>query len=134
MLIFFSPTRIALTMTDNTGPQRFKSASHKLVAMKTRRVWKKISRVYIKKTKAEKRAIREKNLARHKSYAQALADARAVVRQQAQLLHEQYGSHSVQYYHQEIIQESRIASASCKASTWNAYLSSEIKRINGGMS
>lgn len=121
-------------MTNNTGPQRFKSASRKLIATKTRKVWKKINRVYIKKTRAEKRAIKQKNLARRKSYAQALADARGVVRQQAELLHEQYGSHSVQYYHQEIIQESRITTASRKTSAWNAYLSSEIKRINGGMS
>lgn len=121
-------------MPDNVGPQRFKSASRKLINMKTRRTWKKISRVYIKKTRAEKRAIRDKNLVRRKDYAQALADARAVVRQQAEHLHEHYGGHSVQYYHQEIIQDSRITAASRKPSAWNAYLSSEIKRINEGTS
>lgn len=120
-------------MTDNTTPQRFKSSSRKLVIKKTRLLRKKITRVYIKKTKAEKRAIRAKNLARRKDYAHALADARAVVRQQAELLHENYGGHSIQYYQQEIIQESRITTATRKVSAWNAYLSSEIKRINGGM-
>ncbi|PCH38555.1 hypothetical protein WOLCODRAFT_149493 [Wolfiporia cocos MD-104 SS10] len=48
----------------------------------------------------------------------------------AQSLRKTFGSHSIEYYHQLILQTSHLRSQTCKVSRWNAYLSQEVRRIN----
>lgn len=85
-----------------------------------------------KKTPAEKKAIREKNHARRTEYAAALAAAQAVVRAEAQLLRDKFGAHSLQWYMEAILQQPRITKGTRKVNRWNAFLQSEVKRINSG--
>jgi hypothetical protein len=115
------------------GPQRFKSLSRKLSTAKTRYAWRtKTKRKYIKRTPAEKAALKEKRQSEKKMYNDALQEAREVVLQQATQLHERFGGHSVQHYFEQILQQSRMKKRSRKVSRWNAYLRSEVKRINDG--
>lgn len=122
---------MARTSAD-TGPQRYKSASRKLFTSRSRRSWRTPARKYPKKTPAEKKAIREKNHARRTEYAAALAAAQAVVRAEAQLLRDKFGAHSLQWYMEAILQQPRITKGTRKVNRWNAFLQSEVKRINSG--
>ena len=71
------------------GPQRFKSLSRKLSTAKTRYAWRtKTKHKYIKRTPAEKAALKEKRQSEKKIYNEALQEAREVVLQQATQLHE----------------------------------------------
>ncbi|PCH42013.1 hypothetical protein WOLCODRAFT_73099 [Wolfiporia cocos MD-104 SS10] len=70
------------------------------------------------------RAIRKQELV------EALDNARQAMWALAQSLRKTFGSHSIKYYHQLILQTSRLHSQTHKVSRWNAYLSQEVRRIN----
>jgi hypothetical protein len=117
----------------DTGPQRFKSASRKLLTTTTRYAWRtKSKRIYIKKTPSEKQALKAKRQERKREYNEALEEVIDMVRKQAAILRGKYGGHSVQWYFEEIMQQARITKGQRKVSAWNAYLSAESKRINNG--
>jgi hypothetical protein len=71
---------------------------------------------------------------RRSNYTKALQDAQDNVEKHALQLREIFGSHSADYYTQEILQQGRTE-RSCRApSRWNAYLRHELKKRNEGTS
>jgi hypothetical protein len=99
-----------------------------------RSAWRtKAKRLYVTKPPAEKARLKEKRLSHKKDYNEALQEAQQIVHQQATLLHERFGGHSIQWYFQEILQQSQRQKSQCQVTAWNAYLSSEVKRINNGI-
>lgn len=115
----------------NSGPQRYKSASRKVLKSRVRKVWRRSAlRVYVKKTRQEKKAIREKNRGRREDYSEALRLAQKLIHDQAVLLHEHFQTHCVEWYIQEIAQHSRITKGRRKVNGWNVFLSTEAKHIN----
>lgn len=120
-----------MSINANTGPQRYKSASRKLLTSRVRKVWRSPARrVYIKKTRQEKKAIREKNRERRETYSEALNEAQKLIYDHAVSLHDRFQSHSVEWYIQEIAQHSRVTKGRRKVNGWNVFLSAEAKRIN----
>ena len=79
---------------------------------------------------AEKAALKNKRKEEKQRYHDALANAWAVVLQQATILKDQFGTHSLQYYFEEIMQQARLQQGSRTSSHWNAFLHKEVKRIN----
>ena len=85
------------------------------------------------KTPHEKAVLAVKRLQHHCLYTEALAHAQEVLNDQAILLHNEFGGHSAAYYLQEICQLSHIQKSSWRVkSTWNAFLWSELKKMNDG--
>jgi hypothetical protein len=64
---------------------------------------------------------------RQQHYASSLQDVRNVVEQHATRLREEFGGHSTEYYHQEILQRARLERGRRKSSRWNAFLRYELK-------
>ena len=85
-------------------------------------------------TSALKAVLATRREERRQRYASALQDARSTVEQHATQLREEFGGHSVEYYHQEILQRGCLERARRKTSRWNAFLSHELKRRNNGTS
>ena len=70
---------------------------------------------------------------RRNEYTQALKEARATVGKHALQLRETFGSHSADYYAQEILQRGRIERTRRKPTRWNAFVRGELKKMNEGM-
>lgn len=119
-------------MTTNTPlPGRYKSTqrrrSHNL------RPVVRLRRPNIKRTCAEKKARKEKSDERKALQSAAVEKARALVREQAIALHEEFPNHSAQYWMEEIMQTTKVVKGGTKKVTgWCAYLSSKSKKINDG--
>ncbi|KAG1785413.1 uncharacterized protein HD556DRAFT_1249922 [Suillus plorans] len=109
---------------------RYHTKLQKLTTQKPRKPWRHRSKGHYKHTASEKAALKGKRLAHRIAYAEALKNAREVVQEQAKLLHEKFGSHSVQYYHEELMQRTRMATSSRSPSRWNAFVRREVKRMN----
>ncbi|KAG2140270.1 uncharacterized protein EDB93DRAFT_1252909 [Suillus bovinus] len=65
-----------------------------------------MQKVHIKWSSEQKAALRAKHAQHHIDYGTTLKEAREVVQYQAEMLHEKFGKHSVNYYYQEIMQKS----------------------------
>jgi hypothetical protein len=116
------------------GLRRLVSQQRKLKTNKVRQPWRhRTKRTYLRKTPAEKAALAAKRLGHRQSYQTALAKARAVVMDEAIKLKEQFGAHSVDWYFEAIMQQSRISKTKRAPSRWNAYLRQEVKAANNGM-
>ncbi|KAI5984614.1 hypothetical protein EDD15DRAFT_2177067 [Pisolithus albus] len=89
-------------------------------------------RVAIIRTPAEKAAIKAKNHERKVAYAGALSHAQDVVMQEAIKLREQFGSRSVEYYFEAILQTSRLTKKR-GPNRWNVYLRQEVKKHNDNL-
>jgi riboflavin synthase alpha subunit len=90
-----------------------------------------MKRKSLKKTPTEKAALALARRTCRETYAQALSEAQAVILDQATLLRERFGGHSIEYYYEEIMQKSRFQRER-GVSQWNAFVNQEAKRINGG--
>ncbi|KAG2126017.1 hypothetical protein DEU56DRAFT_743179 [Suillus clintonianus] len=117
-------------MKAKTWLGRYHTKLQKLTTQKPRKPWRHRSKGRYKHTASEKAALKEKRLAHRITYADALKDAREVVQEQAKLLHEKFGGHSIQYYHEELMQRARMAASSRSPSRWNAFVRREVKRMN----
>ncbi|KAG1745381.1 uncharacterized protein EDB91DRAFT_1080309 [Suillus paluster] len=53
--------------------------------------------------------------------------------EQATLLHEKFGRHSVDYYFEEIMQCSKLHKGTCKANKWNTFIKKEVERHNAAL-
>ena len=84
-------------------------------------------------TPALKVALAKQREVRRAEYTSALKDARDVVQKHATQLRETFGSHSTEYYAQEILQRGRLERGRRKPSRWNVYLREELKARNSGM-
>ncbi|KAG2151618.1 uncharacterized protein EDB93DRAFT_1249260 [Suillus bovinus] len=94
---------------------RYASCMRKISTMKTRSSWRHRAAQHYKKTPTEKALLKAKRKQHRTEYTEALAAAWNVVMEQATLLHEKFGRHSVNYYFEEIMQRSRIRKGTRKA-------------------
>ena len=85
-------------------------------------------------TSALKGVLAKQREERQQRYTSALQDARNTVQQHATRLREEFGGHSIGYYHQEILQRGRLERGRRKSSRWNAFLRHELKKRNDGTS
>lgn len=88
----------------------------------------------IMQSRADKAALKEKRLLNKTSYANALSAAQDVLMEQAIKLRAEFGTHSVEYYFEAIMQHSRFQSKTKALNRWNAFLRTEVKKHNDGMS
>ncbi|KAG2074847.1 hypothetical protein BDR04DRAFT_976639, partial [Suillus decipiens] len=102
----------------------------KLTTQKPQKPWRHCSKGHYKHTASKKAALKENHLAHCITYADALKDAHEVMQEQAKLLHEKFGGHSIQYYHEELMQHAHMAASSHSPSRWNTFVWHEVKQIN----
>ncbi|KAL6298320.1 hypothetical protein BKA93DRAFT_744378, partial [Sparassis latifolia] len=81
-------------------------------------------------TPAEKKALAMRKKDRAQKYKDALANAQAILYEEATKLHMEFGSHSIEYYLKELIQVSQLVSNKCASNHWNVYQQHEVKHIN----
>lgn len=84
-------------------------------------------------TNIQKAQLQAKRKQRKKDLNDALTEARRRIWDEARKLREQFGTHTEQYYYEQLLQTSRLAKSTRKVNRWNAYLHQEVKRINEGM-
>lgn len=101
----------------------------KMSTTKKRTVWRHHQR--IKQTAAQKALLKVKCKKHCEEYAAALIAARDIVKEQAALLCEKFGQHSIDYYFEEIMQHSRLTGR-CKVTKWNAFVKKEVECHNSG--
>ncbi|KIK33061.1 hypothetical protein CY34DRAFT_100326 [Suillus luteus UH-Slu-Lm8-n1] len=90
----------------------------------------RLKRKQVQRSAAEKRAMKEKRLARKVEYADALAAAQDVVMQEAIKLHAQFATNTVEYFYEAILQNARTKGKRRGRNQWNAYLRGELKKRN----
>lgn len=110
---------------------RLPNQLQKLSTSKARKPWRRRVKP-IKSTPAEKKLKAVQRKVRKKEYHVALEEARASILDRATELHERFGGHSVDYYFEEIMQNGRLVKGSRETSRWNAYLRSEVRKLNDG--
>lgn len=115
-------------------PKRLTSGKRKLPGSRNRLPFRhRTKRAVLPKTPLEKASLAAKRLNHRRAYNDALARAREVLTDQATILRNEFGGHSIQYYLQEICQMSRIVKSGRRnESSWNAFLRSEVKKVNDG--
>lgn len=118
------------------GPLRFRSRTRKALATtKARFPWRRrAARVVYKRSTADKKCLTEKRAQHRETYNEALEATSAAMQDQAESLKEKFGGHDVEYYMGEIMQRSRLSKGTRTVNKWNAYLCSEVRRINDGTS
>ena len=93
-----------------------------------------INRVHckvIKKTIVEKIRLQEKHEGARHAYRRALEGAQSVVMEQAELLRDQFGQHSIDYYYEVLMQCSRKTKGKrTKINLWNAFTRLEAQNAN----
>ncbi|KAG2347640.1 hypothetical protein BDR05DRAFT_876288, partial [Suillus weaverae] len=82
----------------------------------------------IKQTAAQKVLLRAKHK-HHDEYSEALIAARNIIKEQATILHEKFGRHSVDYYFEEIMQCSQLTGQR-KVTKWNTFVEKEVEHHN----
>ncbi|KAG1823320.1 hypothetical protein EV424DRAFT_1472053 [Suillus variegatus] len=105
----------------------------KISTTKTRSSWRHRAAQRYKKTPTEKALLKAKRKQHRTEYTEALAAARNVVMEQATLLREKFGRHSVNYYFEEIMQRSRIRKGTRKANKWNAFVKKQVELHNAAL-
>jgi hypothetical protein len=93
-------------------------------------VWRH-RRQRIKQTAAQKALLKANRKKHRNEYAEALTAARDLVKDQATLLHDKFGRHSINYYFEEIMQCSRLTGQR-KVTKWNAFVKKEVEHHNSG--
>lgn len=83
-------------------------------------------------TEAEKAAQAAKRLEHRENYAEHLKTARAAVTEQAELMQAEFGKHDLEYYEQEIIQDSRAVKKGRDVNKYNVFLRMKLKELNDG--
>ena len=83
-------------------------------------------------TQVEKAAQAAQRLEHREEYAEHLKTARAAVTEQAELLQAQFGKHDIDYYEQEIIQDSRAVKKGRDVNKYNVFLRMKLKELNEG--
>jgi hypothetical protein len=127
----------AFTMANTLSPsdlKRYAKEMRKLSMQRVRKPWRRSSRPRVKRSAAEKSAARKRRKEFHTEYSAALAAARDIIWEQAIQLREKFGRHSVDYYYETIMQQSRKTVNKCSATRWNAFVRQEVKRANDGKS
>lgn len=71
-------------------------------------------RKQVQRTQSEKKALAASRKKCKHEYEEALDDARDVIKAEAIKLHEKFGQHSLDYYKQELLQDSRLRKKSCR--------------------
>ena len=86
-------------------------------------------------TYAERQLLNEKRAKRREEYEDALQEAMDGINESAAILREKFGgAHDLDYYKQQILQVSRKKDSSRKTNPWNAFLRSELAKMNQGAS
>ncbi|KAJ7576214.1 hypothetical protein C8J56DRAFT_800464 [Mycena floridula] len=111
--------------------KRLLSASRKTTKLK-RTPWR-YRQPRAKETPEKKKERRERRLQHKTRYAAALEDARQATYDAAVSLHQQFGKHSIQYYHAEILQQSKLQTQKKKLAEWNAFVSLMVKQHNDAL-
>ena len=115
------------------GLRRLVSQQRKLSTSKARKPWRhRAKRTPLRKTPAEKAEAAAKRRDHKVSYNEALSKARGIVMEQATLLREEFGGHTVEWYFEEIMQRARMTKSKRETSRWNAFLRNEVKCMNDG--
>ncbi|KAJ7599685.1 hypothetical protein C8J56DRAFT_767326 [Mycena floridula] len=107
------------------------SASRKTTKLK-RTPWR-YRQPRAKETPEKKKERCERRLQHKTRYAVALEDARQATYDAAVSLHQQFGKHSIQYYHAEILQQSKLQTQKKKLAEWNAFVSLMVKQHNDAL-
>lgn len=119
--------------TDSWSLQRYASARRKLTTALKRQPWRhRAKRRALRRTSTEKQALKAKRREKKEAYSKALEEARAAMWEQAALMRERFGSHTLEYYVREIMQDARLNKTRRAPSRWNAFLSLEVQRLNQG--
>lgn len=117
------------------GPQRYISRKLSVPLSAHGKPWKiRVRRKALKRSLAEKTALKAERQQRKLTYSEALQASMDVVYNEATKLHEQFSMHTVEYYLEELMQRSRKDKTSRKVSLWNVYLRQELERYNSGES
>jgi hypothetical protein len=83
-------------------------------------------------TPALKDILAKQREVRRMEFVSAIKDARDTICERATQLREVFGSHSVDYYVQEILQRGRLERGRRQPSRWNTYIRQELKQRNAG--
>lgn len=128
------PAQHTLMPADSSGPTRY--LSRKSTAPRTTKArgsWRsRLKRKYIKRTAAEKKAIKSQRRERKLSYNEALNAASGVMYDEASKMREQFGQHSIEYYMEALMQRSRLTNNKRDINRWNVFLREETIRHNEG--
>jgi hypothetical protein len=116
------------------GPARHSSRKAALATSRNRLPWRHRSKHRtFKQSPAEKAALAEKWSSRKLAYCEALTEAAETIYNEAVKLREKFGTHSIQYYMGELMQQSRLDKKKRNINSWNVFLRNEVKRINEGV-
>jgi hypothetical protein len=114
--------------------QRLLSEVRKYSTEKTRYAWRrKRQRKTIKLSAADKALAAAKRKTERSKYHGALANARKVIMDEAVKLHDTFGSHTVDYYYEQLLQGHRLSRSKREVNRWNIWVRKEVQRINDGI-
>ncbi|KAG1766623.1 hypothetical protein EV702DRAFT_1204089 [Suillus placidus] len=113
--------------------KRYAKEMRKLSTQRVRKPWRRSSRPRVKRSAAEKSAARKRCKEFCTEYSAALAAARDIIWEQAIQLREKFGCHSVDYYYETIMQQSRKTVNKRPATRWNAFIRQEVKCANDAL-
>jgi hypothetical protein len=131
----FYPTRHSMPgrIQPLEGPVRYSSRKAALATSRNRLPWRHhVKRQALKQSPAEKKALAEQRNSRKLTYQNALSKASESIYNEAIKLREQFGTHSLEYYMEELMQQSRLSRNKRAINSWNVYLRGEVKCINDG--
>jgi hypothetical protein len=123
-----------MRQSNNETLPRMKAGLRKLSTSKKRVAWRHRTKPPThRRTPAEKALRKAERKTRQEAYHTALEKARSVINEQATLLHEEFGGHSVQWYLEEIMQRGRLTQKKRRVNRWNVFLRKELANMNAGM-
>lgn len=83
-------------------------------------------------TKEEKKTIRLRRMQKKMDYQSRLRAVRDLIWEQAHMIKEDFPSHSVEYYYEDIMSQPMKTQQERDPNQWNAFLRSEVRAINDG--
>ncbi|EIW84254.1 hypothetical protein CONPUDRAFT_71069 [Coniophora puteana RWD-64-598 SS2] len=84
----------------------------------------------IPKTPQERAELKKRRRERKAEYLDALAEAQDIVLGEATKLYGRFGGHSIDYYVEAIMQNSRVKGGKRRVNRWNAHLSKRLRQFN----
>lgn len=106
----FQAARATLAQSKAASTRQIRGVAHK-----------RQRRVKVNRTLAQKASEHEAKKACTLEYSNALENARSVIFQQAELMHETFQNHSAEYYFEQIMQFARKTKARKRINRWNAF-------------
>ncbi|EIW83899.1 hypothetical protein CONPUDRAFT_150947 [Coniophora puteana RWD-64-598 SS2] len=87
----------------------------------------------IPKTPAEKAVTKTKRSARNKAFKEALKEAQEMVLQKATSMRERFGDHTVDWYFEYILQQTRMEQSKRQPTSWNAFVRCTTRKLNDAL-